>query len=154
MGALLKFLFDSLEIELGKLFIISMTVNTGILTFHSELPGMRKRIIFRSMTVGTGKAFVIGSVKFLSLNHPVVAHHSRYGLLADFVNIGILGTAVASETFLILLEKLRNNLLLFDGCILNSTNYIRYKHQIYKHQQARNQPPLPPGKNSHKEHIN
>ena len=90
-----------------------MAVNTGILTFHSELPGMWKRIIFGSMTVGTGKTFVIGSIKFFPVNHPVVAHHGSNVLIAYLVIIGILGTAMTTKTLLILIEELSFDKLLF-----------------------------------------
>jgi hypothetical protein len=92
---------------------------------------MWKRIILGSMTVGAGKSFMIGSIKFFPLNQPVVAHRIGNIHIGYLVEIGILGTAMTPETTLILIVELSSDKC-FPGyrVLLCGADKFRCKYQV------------------------
>jgi hypothetical protein len=83
------------------------------------------------MAVGACKTFVIGGIKFIPVDHPVVAHHSGNFSITYLIEISIFRTAMTPETFLILIEELRFKRLFISCCVLSGHTNLRHEHQVY-----------------------
>jgi len=104
MNTLIKLLLNALEVEMGKFFIIPMTVDTIVFLFHPQLSGVGEGIILCRVAIGACETPVVGSVKFLPADHSFGAHDICNLGPGRTVEIGILGTAMASKAPFILIK--------------------------------------------------